>query len=39
MDKWKSFFHQPKLIEEILENALIVVGTNVLISAYQMRVL
>ena len=37
MEKWESYFHQPKPIEELIKSALIVVDANVLLSAYQWR--
>lgn len=37
MDNWKQYFHQPKKIEELIDGAIIVVDTNVLLSAYQWR--
>lgn len=37
MTDWESFFHQPKPINELIKDALIVVDTNVLLSAYQWR--
>lgn len=37
MENWKQYFHQPKKIEDLIENAFIVVDTNVLLSAYQWR--
>lgn len=37
MESWNPYFHQPKPIDELINNALIVVDTNVLLSAYQWR--
>jgi len=37
MEKWESYFHQPKPIEDLIKSAIIVVDTNVLLSAYQWR--
>ncbi|MFF2450763.1 PIN domain-containing protein [Neobacillus sp. NPDC058068] len=37
MKDWESFFHQPQPINELIKDALIVVDTNVLLSAYQWR--
>lgn len=37
MGNWKQYFHQPKEIEELIQNAVVVVDTNVLLSAYQWR--
>jgi predicted nucleic acid-binding protein len=37
MTNWESFFHQTKSIEDIINEAVIVVDTNVLLSAYQWR--
>ncbi|HDR8435426.1 TPA: hypothetical protein QC285_005300 [Bacillus cereus] len=37
MQDWESYFFQPKPLEKIINNALVVVDTNVLLSAYQWR--
>ncbi|WP_427137232.1 PIN-like domain-containing protein [Psychrobacillus psychrodurans] len=37
MEKWESYFHQPKSIKELIKTATFVVDTNVLLSAYQWR--
>jgi PIN like domain len=36
-EDWKSLFYQPKKIDELIHSAVVVVDTNVLLSAYQWR--
>jgi hypothetical protein len=36
-EDWKSLFYQPKKIEDLIHSAVVVVDTNVLLSAYQWR--
>lgn len=37
MVDWKHYFHQPKKVDELIKTAVVVVDTNVLLSAYQWR--
>ncbi|MGG0293210.1 PIN domain-containing protein [Bacillus pacificus] len=37
MEYWESYFFQPKPLENIINDALVVVDTNVLLAAYQWR--
>ncbi|MDG5470527.1 PIN-like domain-containing protein [Jeotgalibacillus sp. ET6] len=37
MENWEAYFYQPKPIEELIDSAVIVIDTNVLLAAYQWR--
>lgn len=37
MENWEGYFFQPKPIEDILKEAIVVIDTNVLLAAYQWR--
>lgn len=37
MEKWRPYFHHTKPIDELIKQAVVVVDTNVLLSAYQWR--